>query len=608
MSLHISRVQIKNFRNFSNLDIPLNQSCVLLGENTAGKSNFLYALRLVLDSSLPDSARFLRPEDFFDGLATPLGETIHVAVELSGFEDDVGAKAILAKYLVSAEPPVARLVYEFRPRQSLEDRLPENVEEYEFVLFGGLKDAHVDYDVRNYIQFTILPALRDAESELSNWRRSPLRRLLEQLSLPPKRLAKITKALDEVSQTLLKVPEMGGLAADIQTRSDEMIGGLHGVETSLALASNDPKQLLRSVKLLVDGAKGRQISETSLGTANVLLLALLLQETESKIRRKQLVSLILAIEEPEAHLHPHLQRVIFRYFLRRNHAVLVSSHSPHIASVAPIKSLVVLTKEGRGGTKAYAASRLALEDWEEHDLERYFDVTKAEMAFAKGVVLVEGIAEQFLIPAFASNVRLPKGERVDLDRLGISVCSVHGTDFAPYVKLLGNKGLNIPFVLITDGDGGITKTGAVVYAGMKRALSFLAGKEREAVEQAISNQKWKTTRQLLSKAGLFVGSTTLEVEIAVKFPKRAKLAFEELVSEKVAERFAVVVDKLNAEEELTAEALESHADLIKRIEAVGKGRFAQRLSNKLKGREAPAYIADAIARIVSSVLERRGRT
>lgn len=137
MNLHISHVTIHNFRNFGDLDVSLSQSCVLLGENAAGKSNLLYALRLVLDNTLPDSARFLRPEDFFDGLAEPMGSTVQVSVDLTGFDQDTNAKSILSKYLISVKPFVARLIYQFRPKQTLEGKKPASVEDYEFVLFGG---------------------------------------------------------------------------------------------------------------------------------------------------------------------------------------------------------------------------------------------------------------------------------------------------------------------------------------------------------------------------------------------------------------------------------------------------------------------------------------
>jgi putative ATP-dependent endonuclease of OLD family len=60
--------------------------------------------------------------------------------------------------------------------------------------------------------------------------------------------------------------------------------------------------------------------------------------------------------------------------------------------------------------------------------------------------LVEGDAERFLVPAFAEALDIP------LDMLGITVCSVGGTNFTPYVKLLGPQGLNIPHATLTDRD------------------------------------------------------------------------------------------------------------------------------------------------------------
>ena len=73
--MRLSRIKIKNFRNFKRLRVDLGQHAVILGENKVGKTNLLFALRLILDPSLPDSARKLRLDDFWDGLARPLRAT-----------------------------------------------------------------------------------------------------------------------------------------------------------------------------------------------------------------------------------------------------------------------------------------------------------------------------------------------------------------------------------------------------------------------------------------------------------------------------------------------------------------------------------------------------
>lgn len=65
--MYLKNLIIQNFRNFESIDIPLSSNLVLLGENRVGKSNLLFAMRLVIDQTLPDSARQLRISDFWDG-------------------------------------------------------------------------------------------------------------------------------------------------------------------------------------------------------------------------------------------------------------------------------------------------------------------------------------------------------------------------------------------------------------------------------------------------------------------------------------------------------------------------------------------------------------
>lgn len=136
--MRISKIAIRNFRNFADLNVALGDHAVIVGENKIGKSNLLYALRLVLDPSLPDSARRLREEDFWDGLQRPLGkqDSISIGVDLTDFENDEKQLAVLAEHLVEPEPMVARLTYVWQPITTL-DGDPKKDSDYDFFVYGG---------------------------------------------------------------------------------------------------------------------------------------------------------------------------------------------------------------------------------------------------------------------------------------------------------------------------------------------------------------------------------------------------------------------------------------------------------------------------------------
>ena len=111
--MRLRRIVITNFRNFKHLDVRLGEHAVVLGENKVGKTNLLFALRLLLDPTLPEASRKLRLDDFWDGLRRPLkaSDVIEVSVEFEGFDENANLLAVLADHLVQPEPMVARITY-----------------------------------------------------------------------------------------------------------------------------------------------------------------------------------------------------------------------------------------------------------------------------------------------------------------------------------------------------------------------------------------------------------------------------------------------------------------------------------------------------------------
>jgi putative ATP-dependent endonuclease of OLD family len=202
------------------------------------------------------------------------------------------------------------------------------------------------------------------------------------------------------------------------------------------------------------------------------------------------------------------------------------------------------------------------------------------MLFAQGVILVEGAAEMFLVPAIAALMG------VDLEARGITVCAVHGTDFAPYFRVLGPSAFGIPQAVVTDGDP--TENGrAGIERGRILATSVM---DMEVPGDPEAIEGW------LAEAGIFVGARTLELDLLPFHADAFAQAMDDLLIGANARR--------NARAELDG-ALDGRPDqeqrLLARIDRIGKGRFAQRVAPLMTGVDSPEYLTAAIRYIAGQI-------
>ncbi len=508
--MHISKLSVVNYRNFRNTSLYFNKGVnTIIGENGAGKTNVFTAMRLMLDENLIRSAYRLDETDFHRGLGKWQGHWIILSLEFDEISQDESSQSLFLHGTgnLVTDGPIAKATYNliFRPNKSIRLKLSQltagdhegleriqagiTIADYE-TIFTGKSEAdfnHVEFykqvvgdfhqaifpeelefpsvglplprvlSISKEISFTFIQALRNVVADFQDNRKNPLLTLLKSKSGTMDRdvFAPISDRVNELNELIAKLPDVHTLNVEIADTIKEAVGETYS-PTSLSIKSdlsNEADRLFQSLKLYVGESEENYegtIHELSLGGANLIYLTLKLLEFKYQ-RARQSFANFLIIEEPEAHIHTHIQKTLFDKLNFTETQIIYSTHSTHISEVSNVKNINILGKRSNFCEAYQPATNLT--STEIGNIQRYLDAVRSTLLFAKSVILVEGDAEEILIP-----ILIKKVLGVSIDELGISLINIRSTGFQNVAVLFHDTRIRKRCSIITDHDSSIVDT------------------------------------------------------------------------------------------------------------------------------------------------------
>lgn len=453
--MYLSILKLWNFRKFGsgsdklNLDKPdaeinfvpgLN---ALIGENDSGKTAIIDAIKLILDTHSSEWVKIacddfyeksnrLRIECCFNDL---IEEEAKYFTEWIGIKDEGGASLPYLRVILDAVRQEERI-------------LP-------FDIRAGVSEdgSRLNAEAREYLKVTYLKPLRDAKSELMPRKGSRLSQILfghEAFKDKDNDHWLVKEVFDKFNteiEAYFKEAKGGdNKGMELKNKLEDYLEKFFGQKraANFLVAKKNLKEILEVLKL--------ELSEEQLGLGshNLLFIATELLNLERYDWNGLRLGLI---EELEAHLHPQAQLKIIGYLqeltLRPDNRVqlILTTHSPNLGSRVNLENQIICNG-GKIFSMGHNYTQLEISDYK--FLERFLDVTKANLFFAKGIILVEGWAEELMLPILAQKIDC------DLTKNGVSIINVASTAFLRYAKIFQRKNtdeeMNIPVSVITDLD------------------------------------------------------------------------------------------------------------------------------------------------------------
>lgn len=666
--MYLETLTIKNFRGIKELKLNFNSSVnIIIGENNAGKSAIIDAIRICLSIGKQwKDIGVKNDEDFYinvNELNAPL-EPIEFSLvfKIETPQDRQYFQTLL--WQNPDDPSDANL--QIQARYSLENNVKGN-KVLRWDIWGGENPGQrIKSEEAQLLFYSYLEPLRNAELELRPYAvGNKVTSLFKEMTK-----YKIERVHGEVEEVELNIEKKNQLAKTLQDviQDRDWTGvvrtGESFVNEHLEKADIRKKESRVHLKLLeykydnivkgvltrkpvyneelLDGDYSQQkyfdISQNGLGENNLILASSVLGDLKNRRAEQIEHYYALLIEEPEAHLHPQKQNSFFNYLSSLKDLgvqIFISSHSPTITAKSDLNDLLVLQKQ-ENLVSCFALKNSELTPINKSYLSKFLDVTKSQLFFSNGSILVEGISEALLLPVFAKMI----GEEYNLDKNGIELVNINGVAFEPFAKLYNSsdssKRLSSFCSIITDNDKGLiaakhfinveqnidSSKAKLIYVKLKelgivngnnRIIDFdkdkdldIEGYEAESIYvKAILNEMYNKISDRALKAKILEGSNlkvvlannTFEYELMVANSTNANIMLD--VYREMHPKTVFIAD----DELLHNKAL----DLLDKLKSnKDKSEFAQQLSFALETTVAirnsfvvPNYIQDAIRWVIN---------
>jgi len=450
--MRLKELYIRNFRKIEELTITFPRGlCVIVGENNTGKTAIIDALRLMLLSSHDFDALRLHEDDFRAGSDY---DPIEISCTFSDLKDE--DEIHFQECLVD----IGEGKFEIRLNARIE--FNKTTRRANSKTWGGeTEGGNIPSNLYDRFASVYLKPLRDPGSGLRPSRHSQVSRLIDCLTDEDQQDEFITIAKD-ANNKIRKLKPVEEARNDINSQM-ESIAGKH-LSQNTELIFSDPT-FHRIIAGLQPEIEGLPFALNGLGYNNLIFtsatLGTLRESTPFSFRS-------ILVEEPEAHLHPHLQVLLLRHLVKvteeegvNDVQVIVSSHSPILVSQAPIDSIVSACDQD-GKVSAISICKLDIEKSLKKKLQRFLDATRGELFFAQRLLMVEGIAEALLLPV------LTKIAGGCLKESAVTILNCDGINFNAFLPLFGIDKLIFPVAIMTDGDAkGRSEPPSATASGLK---------------------------------------------------------------------------------------------------------------------------------------------